>query len=91
MNSTDGDLSDVIANLDAVAQNYGTVALIFAGVVGVALAGFAAMKLHSLINDDNTAMMQSRGTVSGCIVGILVGGLITISSIIVAWFGLLYG
>ncbi|WP_234625046.1 hypothetical protein RMS29_027515 (plasmid) [Agrobacterium rosae] len=91
VNSTEGDLSNVITNLDSMFQNYGTVALIFAGVGGVVLAGYAGMKLHSTLMEDSHAMMQSRGSVAGCLLAIVIGGLITISSVIVTWFGLLYG
>lgn len=91
VNSTEGDLSNVITNLDSMFQNYGTVALIAAAIGGVVLSGYAGMKLHATLMEDHSAMMQSRGSVGGCLLGIVIGGLITISSVIVTWFGLLYG
>lgn len=91
VNSTEGDLSDVITNLDAMFQNYGIVALIFSAIGGVVLAGYAGMKLHATLMEDHSAMMQSRGSVAGCLLAMVIGALMTISSVIVTWFGLLYG
>lgn len=92
MNSEDGDLSDVITNIDAVFQNYGIVVVVLAGIAGVVLAGYAAMKLHSILNEHHSMAQNNAQTgVGGCVLGIVIGGLMTISSVIVTWFGLLYG
>ncbi len=92
VDSNTGDLSHVIENLSGVFQNYGIVVLILAAIGGVVLAGYAAVKLHTHLNDYHMMAHQSTTTsVFGCLLGIVIGGLITISSVIVTWFGLLYG
>lgn len=88
-----GDLSDVINNLNGVAQNYGVVATIVAAVIGVFLAGWGALRLYDMITDHHT-MGRSHDSVmgaGGAVVAICIGGLMTISAVLVAWFGLLYG
>ena len=85
------DLSAVIANLDGVAQNYGLVVIVVAAVLGVVLAGYSAMKLHRFISGGDGYAHHPQGNPGGYVLGIVIGGLLTISSVIVGWFGLLFG
>lgn len=83
------DLLDVINNIDGLVQNLALSAVIFSSVLGVVLAGYSAARLHDKLN--NVDYSGQFGSEWGYVAGIIIGGLVSISSIVVAWFGLFFG
>lgn len=90
--SENGTLLDVVNNVNGVVQNWGAVMVILCGAGGVALVLFASMRLYGSINDQHSTMHQSdtMGQL-GNVLAIVIGGLMTIASVIVAWFGTWFG
>ena len=83
------DLLSVVSNLQQLTQNMSIVISVGACVVGVTLVGYSALRLHTkLTEDDFTGNSPNHW---GCVAGIVLGSLITISSVVISTFGLLYG